>query len=483
MKLVFPLSTLLLTVGCLRSVTPPSQHQPDLPIPGVWSENTGVQGDVKIHWWTQFRDPQLNTLVKEALRNNRQLRAASRRLEIALTEAQIAGANLVPSVGISLNGRRQRQNFIGFPIPGSKNRVPRATFTNLGVALDISWEADLWGKIRAGELQAGALASAQAYDLAAIRHSLAAQTAKGWFASSEALLQLKLAQNTAASYLTSSQWIRNRFEKGLQTALDLRLVLSDLSVAESLVSLRRDQLDRTIRQVEILAGRYPSGSMESRNALPILSAGVPAGLPSQLLTRRPDLMAARQRLLASDASILQNQAALHPRLTLTTSGGTATNALLNLVDGNFTIWSLLGNLIQPLFQGGQLRNQVKASKNRSQELLEEYAEAVLQAFAEVETTLGTEYSLKKRLLALQEATTQARARNELLQLRYQHGLGDILAVLETQRRIYNSESETLTIRRLLLDNRIDLHLALGGGFDPGSPDTLTFPPILGNSQN
>ena len=225
---VLLLAILFPVTGRFRSEAPP-QRQPKVPIPAVWNSGKALQGTVDVHWWKQFQDPQLDALIEESLHNNPQLRAVADRLDTAVNQARIAGADLIPSMGFALNGRRQRQNFIGLPLPGFAGRVPQSTYTLMGVALDISWEADLWGRIRSGQIRAGALASAQSADLAAARHSLAAQTAKAWFASTEAHLQLLLARETVASFKVTSQWVQNRFEAGFQPALELRLVRADLS--------------------------------------------------------------------------------------------------------------------------------------------------------------------------------------------------------------------------------------------------------------
>ena len=462
------LAMLLAGAACVRTAAPP-ERQPSLPIPEAWNSAAAAEGTVDVHWWKQFQDPQLDALIEETLRNSYQLRAVAARLDTALIEAEIAGADRMPSVGFGLNGRRQRQNFIGLPIPGFEGRVPRATFTNLGASLDINWEADLWGRIRNGEILAGALASVHAADLAAARHSLAGQTAKAWFACSEANLQLALSREMVASYEATSKWLRNRFEAGFAPALEISLVEADISTAESAVHLRREQLDRGIRQVELLAGRYPRGDLQARENLPEISSGVPAGVPSQLLTRRPDLIAAQRRLLASDVGIAQAQTALHPRLSLTTAGGTSSKGLLSLLNWDYTVWSLLGNIVQPIFQGGRLRRQVDIAQGRSREILESYAGAVMQAFGEVESALSVESFLRERQRELEESVAEAETAREQARFRYRQGLGDMLVVLQLDRRILNSKSQILTLQRLLLENRIDLHLALGGGFDPGSP--------------
>ena len=459
---------LLLTLGvagCLRSVAPPPRTL-ELPTPETWEAGKTPSGAVQDAWWKTLGDPKLATIIQEAVHNNRDLRAAAARLETALIQAQIAGVGRFPTAGFSLTGNRRRQNFIGFPIPGSEDRVLSTTFTHLGASFDVNWEADLWGRIRSTETEAEVLAQAQKADLAAARLSIAAQTAKSWFASAEAQLQLDLARKTVESYEDSARWIRNRFKAGLRPALDLRLILSELSGAEAAISQRKDQRERVVRQIEILTGRYPSGRLAINALLPRLTTPVPAGLPSQLLGRRPDLVAAQRRLLASDHRVAQAQTDIYPSLNLTTSGGTSTKSLFDLVNGDFAVWNLLGNLTQPLFQRERLRRKVEAAESMSQEVLETYASAVLQAFAEVESALAAEDELNRQLDDLEESSSQARAALAMAQDRYRQGLSDVLQVLITERRVFSSQSQALAVRRLLLDNRINLHLALGGGFGP-----------------
>ena len=155
------------------------------------------------------------------------------------------------------------------------------------------------------------------------------------------------------------------------------------------------------------------------------------------------------------------------------------------MNGNYAVWSLLGSLAQPVFQGGRLRRQVNIARSHSEEALEIYTDAVLQAFGEVETALSVESFLRERLRELEESAAEARAARKQAQLRYRHGQGNVLMVLETERRILNSRSQILTLQRLLLDNRIDLHLALGGGFDrnapPGTPGALL--PVMLDGEN
>ncbi len=203
--------------------------------------------------------------------------------------------------------------------------------------------------------------------------------------------------------------------------------------------------------------------------MPQLPGPVPVGLPAELVARRPDLVSAERRLAAADERLRQARRQLYPRFSLTAGGGTVSDQLGDLVDGDFRVWSLLANLTQPLFQGGRLRAGVDRAAAGSDELLAAYAGLALDAFREVESALAAEQHLIERERHLAEAARQLGAARRLAEDRYRSGLGDYLLVLESQTRELVAESELLSLRRELLHNRIDLHLALGGGFgEPAS---------------
>jgi NodT family efflux transporter outer membrane factor (OMF) lipoprotein len=227
---------------------------------------------------------------------------------------------------------------------------------------------------------------------------------------------------------------------------------------------RQDQLQRSKKQLDILLGRYPAGRFTLEAELPSLKDQIPAGLPADIVRRRPDLVSAEKRLAAAYARVLESKRALYPRISLTASGGTSSDDLQNLVNGDYSIWNLAGNLLQPIFQGGRLKAGVALSEAREQESLALYAKKVLQAYAEVESALAAEQLLRDRELALQEAAEQAVAARDLADQRYVSGLTDLIPVLESQRRAFIAQSELLSVKRQRLDNRVDLYLALGGGF-------------------
>jgi NodT family efflux transporter outer membrane factor (OMF) lipoprotein len=459
-----------LFAGC---VSAPERRQPDVDItvPQAWTAGDLVPADPPdATWWNSFGDAQLGPLVDLAIERNHDLQAAAARLDRAVAQAKSAGADLKPSVGLGLDASRQRMNFIGFPLPDAEG-VPSSTFESFGLSLDARWEVDLWGRIRAGARAAVAEMQATEADLHGARLSIAAQTVKVWFSILEAHEQATLAEESARSFRLSTDQVRSRYELGIRPALDLRLALSNLAAAEALLQLRRNQLDLAVRQLEVLLGHYPDGTVletfEARK-LPPTPGPVPAGLPAELIGRRPDLIAAERRLAAADQRYLVARRSLYPRLVLTGSGGTSTDALSDLLDGDFRVWALLAGLTQPLFEGGRLRANVEGADASSQEALSFYVGSALDAFAEVESALASERFLAEREAYVAEAAEQLVAAQRLAEERYRTGVGIYLVVLESQSRALTAQSELLTVRRLRLDNRVNLHLALGGGFASGA---------------
>ena len=465
---------LLLATGC--ATAPLADHPAlDAGVPAAWTGRDDTGGPPALAWWADFGDPGLDDVVQSALLQNYDLQAAAARLDQALADSRIAGADLQPALQVGLNGSQRKQNFIGFPIPGAEDRVLSSVFTNFGVSLDLTWEADLWGRLRAGARAALADLQSRAADLRAAQLSLAGQTTKAWFASAEAQQQLRLAEASVASFRISSEYVRERFEQGLRPSLDVRLALSNLATAEALREQRGQQFDASIRQLEVLMGRYASGTTAIPSALPAAPAVIPGGLPAELVRRRPDVVAAERRIAAARQRLQVAQRDLYPRFSLTANTGTATGALQDLVKRNFGVWTLLGNVIQPLLQGGRLRAGVDRAEARAAEELAVYANTTLQAFSEVETALSAEEYLVERERYLEISAEQSRAAETIADDRYRSGLDDYITVLESQRLALQAEGDLIAARRQRLENRVDLYLALGGGFDqapavPGSGD-------------
>ncbi len=466
----------LLLAGC--AVAPPPA--PELPpAPESWTaeswtaESAPATGPAAPDWWRSFQDPELVRLVGVALEANRDLAAAAARVEAAAAQARIAGADLAPQVAAALDASRSKRNFIGLPIPGAAGSVLSTTTTSYTAGLSVSWEADLWGRLRAGEAAAAAGLAAAEAELAAARLSLAGQTAKAWFGLVEAGLQNDLAKTTLASRKRTREQIERRYRAGLRGPLDLRLARSSEAAAEAQLALREGRRLAAARRLELLLSRYPAAATTAPAALPPLPPPIPAGLPAELVGRRPDLAAADRRLAAAGFRVGQARAAIYPSLRLTGSSGGLSDELGSLLDSDFSVWSLAAGLLQPIFQGGRLRAGVELNEARHREASELYAQTVLRAFSEVETALTGERLLRRQADALETAAAEAAAAERLAQDRYRRGVGDYLAVLAAQVQALEAASQQLSVRRALLDTRVDLHLALGGGFDrsaaPESP--------------
>ncbi len=453
----------LLLVGCVGPA--PARSTPDsLAVPETW-RSSGALNQTTLNdafWWEAFSSSELEAMLEEAFLGNPDLQSLSARVEAAGASARIAGANLYPSVSAGLDGSRRKQNFIGFPIPGSTSNVLSTQATTYGLSLATSWELDLWGRVRAGKRAAMADSEAAVADYEMQRLSLAAQVSKAWIGAIAAKRQRILAERSAQSFADTAAKVRSRYEQGLRSALEYQLSRNSAATAKALVVERQQQELQSIQQLELLLGRYPAGQLEIADELPVVEGEVGAGIPSMLLLRRPDLLAAERRLAAADQRLWESRASLFPQISLSGSTGTSTAELRDVLDTDFSVWTLAGNLAQPIFQGGRLRAGVDLSKSRIKEAAAQYLSTVLRAFGEVEFGLASESFLKERESHIADAAMQSAAALAVANRRYESGLEELINVLESQRRSLGDATQVIAIQQARLNNRIDLFLALGG---------------------
>jgi multidrug efflux system outer membrane protein len=442
----------------------------DVAVPETWTANSNALDDTDsipvepwlASFWRELGDPELDRVIARALERNHDLRAASERILGAAAEARIAGADSLPQVNAAFDAGRSQRNFIGLPIPGS-NGVLSTRSTSTGLALGLSWELDVWGRIRAGQSAALASLEAVAADAAAARLSLIGQTAKLWFALIEVRRQVALSESTLANFRATHETIRSRYERGLRPPTDVRLSLSSIATAEALLAAYREVEDRLLRELDVLLGDYPDARRGiSSTELPAPSAEPPRILPADVVRRRPDLAAAERRLAAAGLRVREAWRSLLPRISLSASGGTSSDDIGDLLDASFGVWSIAGNAAQPIIQGGRLLARIDATESAERELVLRYSRTALAAFREVETALAANGHLSSREAALAVAAREATAARELAEDRYARGLEDVLTLLDAQRRAFESESQRLGARRERIENRIDLYLALGG---------------------
>ena len=448
-----PVLMILLCAGCVKEtpIKPEENKQEPITTSENWqAESSVINLDQPQAWLDDLESPKLNQYVEEALSRNLTLKASLARWQAAQARSDIAGAPLKPRVEAGADVSRQRVN--------------RNTGNNFSANISASWEADVWGRLANAERAAIDDEEAFSADYQAARLSLAADVALSWFAIIESSLQEQLARKTAATFKQSLEVIEERYRRGLNSALDVRLARTDVATAENEITRRQREKDGILRRLDLLLGRYPAAGIKTADQLPGLLEKVPVGLPAQLLIRRPDLIAAERRLSAAGERLQEARKNRLPSIRLTGSGGLGSPDLNNLLDWDSLIWSLLAGITQPIFEGGRLDAERTLAEAQHGEAWANYAQAVLVAFREVETALAAEDRFVQQLGQLQLATNEAKEAVDLALARYQAGLTDIITLLEAQRRAFNSESSLLRTRRERLDNRVALYLALGGEF-------------------
>ena len=457
-------TSVLLMTACSKPVQLPV-HQFQVPAPEAWQGAATEPLAPGADWWAYFDDPGLDSAIRKALDCNQSLRAAAARIEVAAQERRIAGASDWPDISVGVNRLRQRQNFVGLPFPGFADRVLSNTYSNSGLTFNIAWEADLWNRLSSEKLAADAGIAAREADRRAARLSISGQVAKAWFAAVEAHAQVELAQAVVEHLETVTERTRERYRYGSRSPVDVRVSESDIERSKATVTERERARDMFVRQVEVLACEYPAGERVPGAELPTIPPQVPAGLPAELVLRRPDLNSAEQALLGADARIVQARAALRPSFSLTSTAGTASNTLLDLVNPTLQVWSYALGFAQPLFNRGRLKANVRVTEALSQEAAANYENLMWTAYLEVESALASEQTLRDQQSALQDSQRITREAIGLAERRYGAGMGDVFSILALRRTVLEAESAVMALQRARIDNRVDLHLALGGGFD------------------
>jgi NodT family efflux transporter outer membrane factor (OMF) lipoprotein len=433
----------------LKTVMPPTTV-----VPSTYKATTGAAGPVAADWVHTFNDPQLQTLVDEGLNNNLDLKAAVSRIDVAAAIVVQARSLLYPQItavaGLGIVGRDD-----------VKNRN--------GLAAEMNWELDLWGRVRAQAASASASREASEADLLFARQSLAATVATLWF---DTVTNERLRQTAADSiqiYADLLDLVRQRNQVGQVGQEDVNLAGADLDRARRRERGYETSKQQIVRGLEVVVGRYPSAELALAPALPPMPGPVPEGLPAELLTRRSDLIAAERRVASAFHLIQVAEASRWPTISLTAGGGRSTSDLLYLAGVPPEFWRFGANILAPLFTGGALQAQVTRATAEQQAALALYGQTVLRAFSEVESSLAKESLLLDQQRYLEAVLAQDTEAVRLGRLRYQGGATDLLHVLNLQARQLDTQYNLLGIQNERLANRVALHLALGGGFAPAPP--------------
>lgn len=438
----------------------PDYARPDMDLPKEFAVSAS---DVPApeSWWHVFRDPVLDRLVAEALAANRDLAAAAARIEQARAQGAIARADQLPSAGVDVSRSRDRASEMGsFPLP------PDAIETNTNRAVvRLAWELDFWGKYRRASEAARADLITAGAGRDAVRASLVAEVARGHFALQALDESLEIAERTRKGRRVALELLRVRFDAGVLSELELRQFEAEVHAAEAVVpALARDR-SRQEGALAVLLGRSPRAIHEAaieRGTTPARDAvEVPAGLPSELLLRRPDLREAEARLMAANARIGVARAAYYPSISLTGILGGESQSLSDLFSGPARTWSLAAGLLQPIYGGGQIRGGVDLADARTREAAASYERSVAQAFKEVRDAIALQATAREALTARRAQVVALQRALSLAKLRYEAGVTGLLELLDAERQLLAVRLEAIGADRDRRNAVVDLYLALG----------------------
>jgi outer membrane protein, multidrug efflux system len=461
----------ILAVGCLTGCAlGPDYKRPPVSPPETFRfqatpGETASLADAP--WWEAFGDPALKALIQEALTGNYNVRIAAARVQQARAQAAGAKAPFYPQLGYQATAVQSKglANILGL----SSTDSSAISTLYLGGA-SMSWEIDLWGKIRRSSEAASAQLLASEEGRRAVLLSLVSDVAQAYFELLELDARLAIANSSTEAYQGTFKLFQDRLEFGVASQLQTARAEGNLAQAAATVPEIQSQIAAKENQISTLLGRNPGPIQRGRPLFDQeVTPSVPAGLPSALLERRPDLRRVEQELVAANAQIGAAKALFFPQLSLTGLLGKASPELSALTAGSSTIWQAGGMLMGPLFQGGKIYQNFKATEAAAEEAKWRYEQAVIQAFQEVSTSLA---ALEKLAGAETDQARSVRALEKSVQIsndRYLYGLSSYFEILEAQQRLYPAQYTQAQIRLNRLLAYVQLYKALGGGWNLNDP--------------
>ncbi|ANP45434.1 efflux transporter outer membrane subunit [Candidatus Viadribacter manganicus] len=413
-------------------------------------------------WLDDLNSAEMSSLAREALAGSPDLQIVEARYRAARWRARGSfGGNLLPSLGIGADGARTEEP------TGTEERIRTEFMTSSVVA---SWEIDLWGRLTARALASDSSADAARQDLNDARLSVAGQSSRAWVDLIEAQQLLALAQEDLQTRERALDLTQRRYDAGIATSLALRTARSQVASARAGQAQAQDSLLISSRRLQEIMGRYPDGSLRADGELPQLAPLAAAGAPADLLERRPDVLASEHRLNAAGFRIHEARAAMLPRLTLRASAGNSGQSLNEIDDSVNMVSNLVAGLTMPIFNGGALISESRASVADRRAAAAEYVRTSIAAWREVEGTISADQSLEVREEQFTIAANEAREAQALAEREYARGVATLFELIDAYTRRIDAERGLITARSARVSNRIAYHVALGGGARTGGID-------------
>jgi len=454
------LSLLLLAGGCALG---PDYERPEIDTPDGYVQPVQEgQSFANAPWWELFADQELQKLIRIALQENQDLGIAVSRIEEFRAILGVTRADQFPTVDVNGSGNRGRGSSNVFP-----GNLIDGTTENYRLAADAFFEVDLFGRLRRSTEAARAELYAVEESRRSITISLVSSVASTYILLRDLDAQLEIAERTEKARQDSLTIINARFEKGTVPLLDVNQAEIELAVASASVAVAERAVAQTENLLSVLLGRNP-GEITRGIALgqQLLPPNIPAGLPSELLQRRPDVLSAEAQLAAQTARIGVAEAARWPSLSLTGSLGLESGELSDLNSGNSDFWNVGANIFAPLFNAGRNRNRVAIERARTEQALLSYEQTVQRAFLEVEDALVAVRTYRDEHAARRRQVEAARSAAVLSRARYDGGVTSYLEVLDIERSLFSAEIAESETQRQSIIAIIDLYKALGGGWNP-----------------
>lgn len=430
-------------------------------------------------WWTQFGDPELNRLIEIALTENKDVQIAAARVEEFYGRYGAQRGQQFPQVGVGAQGGRERLSRISTPpLPDSQSNYADFYSIDLGV----SFEIDLWGRLRRASEAARADLLAVEENRRTVIMTLVATVASSYVNLLSLDRQLDVSRETLRARADSVNVFQLRFDGGTVSEMELQQIRSEYELAAAAIPSFEKLVAQQENNLSVLLGRNPGPIARSGTLAKLQLPSVPSGLPSELLERRPDIRAAEQLLIAANARIGVAKAAFFPSISLTGLLGFASTDLSDLFSSDARTWSYGGVLNQPLFTGGTLLGRLTVSEAQQKQALSFYQQSIQNAFAEVENSLVDQLKTREQLAAQRRQVDALSRYSELAWLRYDNGYTSYIEVLDSERSLFNSQLQLAQTQAQLYFAMINLYKAIGGGWE-NEADRLSVQPVVDLTEN
>ena len=467
-----PAAVAALAVTAAGCTVGPNYERPKLEPPTQYrglAAQPAAESMADVPWWQVFEDPALQVLIREGIASNLDLRSASARVMESRAQAGIAKSYLYPDVGVGFGVSGEQRSRVGDP-KLTKEQVPDRTYNNWALNGSLSWEIDLFGRLRRGKEAAFAQYLASEEGRRAVLITLVGDIASTYFYLRELDLQLEIARRTVKLNDETVTYYVNRLQGGVSNRLEVDQAKANRAVTAAAIPDIERQIAIAENALSVLLGRPPGAIARGR---PLgdrdVPPAIPAGLPAQLIERRPDVVQAEQLLVAANANIGVAKALFYPTISLTGSLGTVSSSLSDFLTGDSIVWSLGAGLFQPIFNGGRIRQNYDAAVARYDVALAQYQKSALSGYREVADSLVTIQKLAERRIEIESGVEALRDAVQLSRARYDTGLSSYLEVLIADQQLFSQEIQLAQVRGSQLRAVAQLYRALGGGWQPEQP--------------